>query len=167
MVDTISCLSVEDLTVEFFEKLLLGAIDKAVDHQAIASPRGAEIVANGQETVLPYTPPLQQGVQAENIHQQYVPTSEQYRQSSLAERNFNSQARTWYNLQAGQASASVSQTVLGSSPRLEQYNQQPTDSLPRQSTLPQTSAELPYHPASRTRTFGGAMKKSGFKPLFG
>ena len=155
MVDTIPCLSVEDLTVEFFEKLLLGAIDKAVDHQDLAAPRGAEILANGHDTVLPYSPPLQQGVRDD--HQQYVPASQQYRQSSLLERNSDPQVSTLYNLQA----------VPGSSPHLEQYNQQPTASLPRQSTLPQTSAELPYHPASRTRTFGGAMKKSGFKPLSG
>ena len=152
MVDTISCLSVADLTEEFFEKLLLGAIDKAVDHQAIVAPRGAGGMANNHERVQSYTPPLQQGTQVNGIHQQYVPPSQQYRQSGLLERNSESQVRALYN----------SQAVAGSSPHQEQYNQQP--SLPRQSTLPQTSAELPYQPASRTRTFGKAKEKVGFKP---
>ena len=150
MVDTISCLSVADLTEEFFEKLLLGAIDKAVDHQAIAAPSGA--MANSHETVQSYTPPLQQGMHVNGNHQQYAPPSQQYRQPGLLERNSESQVRTLYN----------SQAVAGSSPPLEQYNQQP--SLPRQSTHPQTSAELPYQPASRTRTFGKAKEKAGFKP---
>ena len=154
MVDTLSCLSVADLTEEFFEKLLLGAVDKAVDHQAIAAPRGAGIVANSHDTALPYSPQLRQGSQEESNHQQYVTRPERYRQSSLVERNSDSQVRTLYNLQA----------IPGSSPHLEQYNQQPIASLPRQSTLPQSSAELPHQPTSRSRIFGGAKEKAGFKP---
>ena len=156
--DTISCLSVTDLTEAFYEKLLLGAIDKAVDHQTISAPTGAGILANSHESVLSYSPPLQQGVQVDNIHQQYVPRSEQYKPPNLLERNSDSQVRTLYNQQGAQSSASVSQAVPGLSSHLEQYNQQPTASLPRQSTLPQASAELPYQPASRSRTFGRARK---------
>lgn len=153
MVDTISCLSEDDLTEEFFEKLLLGAIDKVVDHQAIAAPKGADLLANGHETVLPYSPPLQQGVQVKSRHQQYVPRSAQYRQSSPFGRNSDSQVRTLCN----------PPVVSGPSPHLEQYNQQPTASLPRQSTLPQTSAELPHQPTPRSRTLGRVKEKVGFK----
>lgn len=33
MVDTVRCQTEADLTERFFKKLLLGAIDKAVDHE--------------------------------------------------------------------------------------------------------------------------------------
>lgn len=37
MIDTLSCQSEADLTEKFFEKLLIGAIDKTVDHDDIPS----------------------------------------------------------------------------------------------------------------------------------
>ena len=50
MVDTVSCESETDLTKKFFEKLLLGAIDKAIDHDKIptAGTHGAEASGQGQ-----------------------------------------------------------------------------------------------------------------------
>ena len=52
MVDTIKCESELDLTEEFFEKLLLGAIDKRLDHQKVT----AHHPANDSQDLVPTLP---------------------------------------------------------------------------------------------------------------
>lgn len=49
MVDTIKCQSELDLTEKFYEKLLLGAIDKRLDHKKLEAHHPAE---DGQDTAL-------------------------------------------------------------------------------------------------------------------
>ena len=164
MVDTITCLSEADLTEKFFEKLLLGAIDKAVDHEVIETPSSAVYPANSDDQQPHYTPPPpppQQPAFPQGNYEKFAPRPERYRYDSSAEVYPNSQTSTLYNLPAAQSSPSISQNTPRYSPQTEQHNPQPAASLPRQSTLPQTSAELPNQPTTRSRSFGRAF---GWKP---
>lgn len=162
MVDTVNCLSEADLTEKFFEKLLLGAIDKAVDQEVIETPSDPTNSHSNQPQH--YTPPqpTQQSTFPQGSYENFAPRHEQYSNDSSAERYPKTPMTTFYNLPAAQSSPSMSQTTPRSPPQTEQPFQQPGTSLPRQSTLPQTSAELPVRPAARSRTFGRA--KLGWKP---
>lgn len=158
MVDTITCLSEADLTEKFFEKLLLGAIDKAVDHEIIETPSSARYSASNHDQQPHYTPPPpQQPAFPQDNYEKFAPRPEKYRYDSSAEGYTNGQTTTLYNLPAAQSSPSISQNTPRYSPQTEQHNQQPAASLPRQSTLPQTSAELPNQPTTRSRSFGRAL----------
>ena len=164
MVDTITCFSEADLTDKFFEKLLLGAIDKAVDHEVIETPSSASYPTNGHDQLPHYTPPppTQQSTFPHGSDEKFAPRPENVRYDGSARGYPNDRTAALYNLPAAQSSPSISQHIQGYPPQTEQRNQQPAASLLRQSTLPQTSAELPNQPAARSRSFGKA--KWGWKP---
>lgn len=163
MVDTVTCLSEADLTEKFFEKLLLGAIDKAVDQEVIETPSDATNSHSNQPQH--YTPPptTQQSTFSQSNYEKFAPQHAKYGNDISAERYPKTQVTSFYNLPAAQSSPSMSQITPRYSAQTEQPVQEPAISLLRQSTLPQTSAELPVQPAARSRTFGRA--RLGWKPV--
>ena len=166
MVDTVTCLTEGDLTEKFFEKLLLGAIDKAVDHEIIPVTNSTPTGNNGHEQFSQYPSPPQQPGHPETIYEHYAPKAGQYGHPSFPERRSDPQTTTLHSIQAVPSSTPSTQITPRYAPQMEQFNQQSDASLLRQSTSPQETAELPIHPAPRSRTFGTAknVKKAGWRP---
>ena len=164
MVDTITCLSEADLTEKFFEKLLLGAIDKAVDHEVITPPSSAGLQCNGSEQMPHYSQPSQIATYADTKYLQQVSAAGQYASPNLVERHSDPQI-PMCQTQAAPSSTSIPQATPRYSPHLDRFQPQPEAPLPRHSTFPHESTELPIHPAPRSRTFGKAKEKSGWRPF--
>ncbi|MCJ1469868.1 hypothetical protein MMC07_008512 [Pseudocyphellaria aurata] len=140
MVDTIRCNSEAHLTELFFSKLLLGAIDKAIDHQELSvtsseghpwsaeEPRG-ERSYRGNYHSDPQTPTLQ---------------------------SFHEARRSTYSQQYQHQ---------GTQPFGDTQYQPPPRQILRYSTTPHGAAELPIRGAMRSSTIGQQPSTRGWRPF--
>lgn len=99
MIDTVSCTQEADLTHAFFEKLLLGGINKVVDRDDVRPASGHQVEASYSEPQQPHAPPhrpvqsmpMYQGPWAVNER----PDSRQYNQYSHGPESSYTQAQTY------------------------------------------------------------------------
>lgn len=150
MINTLSCQAEDDLTEKFFEKLLIGAIDKNVDYDEIPAARNHKSDTHGQHRFsMPYRPK-----DAIKDNANPCPSDEEYNANHYGHRHSKPEASQMKTLREHQRCVPPALgQQLRFSPRPDSYQEVVEPALPRQSTDPQGVAELPQQP-SRSQTFG-------------
>ena len=165
MIDTLSCQSENELTEKFFEKLLIGAIDKRVDYDEIEGSWDSAAEANGQGQ-RPHPPSLEH-LQRSMVNDDTAswPTDEK-RDTYCYEHQYSqpapSQIQTMHQSRTSAAPSLAQRPRF--SPRADSQGEIGEPDLPRSESHPQVSAELSSDQPARSKTFGSG--KSIFQGLW-